>query len=193
MVGAGRCWILLLVPVWPLFHCNCLADSQHHQRDNVPVITGFELVNVQTNETVQPLRDFDIIDVLKLGTTQLTVRVAIDGNVDRLYIDIDHGTILRTLTVPPYAIAGSSATSGQLHASHTLTSSGAHTITVTPRPSRETTSVTFTVISKRAVDSSLVHSASRLVERRFSEVGDPPVTILRVGSEQNKTVPVAIV
>ena len=122
-----RCWVLLLV-VWPLLHSNLVVSQQ--QDNNVPVITGFELVNVQTNETIQELRDFSIIDLVKLGTTELTVRVAIDGPVDRLYIDIDHGTIQRIMTLPPYAIAGSSSKSGQLFASNTLTYSGSHTITL---------------------------------------------------------------
>ncbi len=95
-------------------------------------VTGFVLVNAETNVDVGPLQNDDI---LPLGTlpSQLSVRAVVSGSADSVVFGLDDNLSFRVENTAPYSLGGDA--SGD-YAPITFTE-GEHTLIATPHNDRE--------------------------------------------------------
>jgi hypothetical protein len=74
---------------------------------NVPVVTGFTLVDADTNTDLMPLEDGAVIDLASLPTQNLNVRAEVmPGQVGSVRFDFNGTTGFRVENVVPYALFG---------------------------------------------------------------------------------------
>jgi hypothetical protein len=90
-------------------------------------VTGFMLVNAETDTDIRPLRNDDTL-VLSTLPPQLSIRAIVSGTAGSVVFGWDADPVFRTENVAPYALGGDA--SGD-YAPVPITA-GDHTITATP-------------------------------------------------------------
>ncbi len=137
---------LYIVIAWSLAACGPILKHQAGATE----VTGFTLVNAQTDRDIGPLLDGGTIDLAKTGG-RLNVRADVSGKVASVRFDLNGQRNYLTENVAPYALGGD--TNGDYRGS--TPSPGKHTLTATPYPQKgaagpagKRLSVTFTVVGQ---------------------------------------------
>jgi len=105
-------------------------------------VTGFTLVNADTDSDIGPLNDGDTINLTVVGTS-LSIRADVSGSVSSVRFGLDGNPNYRTENVAPYALAGDS--SGDYHP--WTPSLGSHTVVATPNVG-SAMQITFQVVDE---------------------------------------------
>jgi hypothetical protein len=70
-------------------------------------ITGFSLLNADTHQVIQPLRNGDDIDLFRAGTTLLSIRAEVSGSLEGGSVQmILNGRVRNVDVSPPYSLGG---------------------------------------------------------------------------------------
>ncbi len=119
-----------------------------------PAVTGFTLVNADTDLDIGPLADGATINLAQTGH-HLSVRAEVSGTVESVRFGLDGNANTRTENSPPYALAGDGNEGTDYYP--WSPSLGAHTLAATPYPldnaggtAGAALAVAFTVIDQTA-------------------------------------------
>ena len=117
---------------------------------NAPSVSGFTLVNADTDEDIAPLSDGDVVDLSATGTANLSVRAGASGAVESVRFGFEGNSDYQTESQRPYALTGDS--DGDYYASWDA-EPGSYELSATPFAQAgargeegQPLSITFTVV-----------------------------------------------
>ncbi len=138
--GAGRAGRALRISVTVIDG----GGTSPAPRPTGPAVTGFTLIDADTDRPIRRLRDGDVVDLRRLPTRRLSVRAETSGAIGSVRFRLD-GRTVRIENAAPYALSGDR--SGDYRP--WTPSAGAHELVATPHAGRMATGAAGTTATVR--------------------------------------------